>query len=119
MFPAPAAVHTQSESRDFSGTSKWREILRRFNGAFALLQPLAVELSVRPVPGPRPSHITRRARAESIKISAAPIIDVVTAGAVGNVAVARTRRNGLFNAAAGEIGNLVLLETGSGGALQQ
>ena len=108
----PAGGHAQTEGGRFSRASQRGEFFAPFDWAAPLLQSFAVQDGVRPVFRPNTSHVSCRAGTETVKIAAAPIVDVVAAGSFREFAVAS-------GFAAGEIRHFILFVAAAGCELDE
>src|SRR5689334_3460400 len=70
----PARVHPQAEGRRFAGAFQWSQFLYSFDGTFAPLESLAVQLRVRPVFSPDAAHVAGSAGTEAVVRTAPPVV---------------------------------------------
>ena len=77
---------------------------------------LAIERCVWPIPGPHALDVARGARSQSVERTAAPVVDVVPAGATRNAGGRASRVGGCVTR---EVGDFVLLESRGFSALHQ
>src|SRR5262245_25668341 len=81
----PTRVHAQAKGGQFSGAP---QRIKRFvggNRATSALERLAIKRRAGPVGRANTTHVTRRARSQSVIGSAPPIVDVVGARPAGEI----------------------------------
>src|SRR5512134_3524937 len=83
----PPGIHAQTEGRGFAGAFEGGKFFNSFDGALSAFESFAVELGVGPVFGAHATDVSSGTGTQAVVRAAAPIVDVVAAGARGDVVV--------------------------------
>lgn len=109
---APAGGHAQAEGCNFTSASDGREQIAVIDRALVLFDSLAVGERVGGVTGPDAIAKATGAGPEAQERATAPVIDIVTAGAIGN-------GGSVGRLVPGEVGDLVLAKVLGGRATEE